>query len=167
MMVLVLRLFVAVWPSPETIDRLAAIERPDERGVSWVPDRNWHVTLRFLGDAVASEVADLLEPLTLPRATARLGHRVERLDGRQIVVPVSGLDELAACVRDATADVGDPDRRDFRGHLTIARTKPHAHSVVLGTAFDASFEVGEIALVSSDLLPSGAVYTTLATFPTT
>ena len=44
------RLFVAAWPDAETIERLRALGRPDEPDVRWVPERNLHVTLRFLGD---------------------------------------------------------------------------------------------------------------------
>ncbi len=36
-----------------------------------------------------------------------------------------------------------------------------------GTEFNAQFDIDEIALITSDLLPSGAVYRTVATFPTT
>ena len=97
---------------------------------------------------------------------ARLGPTIERLDRRQLVIPVEGVDALAESVQAATADIGEPDRRRFWGHLTIARLKPDAASSVRNTEFEARFDIAEIALVASDLLPSGAVYRTVATFPT-
>lgn len=160
------RLFVAAWPDAATCDALDALRRTGERDVRWVRPANWHVTLRFLGDADAGEAIERCGEATFPSAVARLGPAVERLDRRQIVVPVGGVDDLAAAVRSATHGIGGRDRHGFRGHLTIARTKPGVDSGVLGSPFDATFEVDAIALVASDLTPSGAVYTTIATFPT-
>lgn len=160
------RLFVAVWPDAPTCDALDALARPRERDVRWVRPANWHITLRFLGDVDTGEAIERCSGAAFPTAVARLGPEVERLDRRQIVVPVDGVDDLAVAVRAATAGLGDGDRHRFRGHLTIARTKPGASSSVLGAPIEAAFDVDEIALVASDLTPNGAVYTTVATFPT-
>jgi 2'-5' RNA ligase len=160
------RLFVAAWPDAATCDALDALPRPGERDVRWVRPANWHVTLRFLGDVDAGEVIERCGEAEFPSAVARLGPAVERLDRRQIVVPVDGVDDVARAVRAATDGLGERARRPFRGHLTIARTKPDVASSVLGTAIDVTFDVDEIALVASDLTPNGAVYTTMATFPT-
>jgi len=160
------RLFVAAWPTTDALRTLALIPRPTGPGVRWVPEESWHITLRFLGEVEAVEVADRLAGADLPRATARLGPAIEQLGQRQIVVPVDGVDTLAGAVRSATEGIGGNDRRPFRGHLTIARLRPNARSPVAGRAVDAEFEIEEIALVSSDLQPDHAVYTTLARFPT-
>lgn len=161
------RLFLAAWPDASTSDALDGLDRPaGEPGVRWVRPANWHVTLRFLGDTDAAEVIERCSDAEFPTATARLGPEIERLDRRQIVVPVDGVDVLAATVGRATVDLGEPARRPFRGHLTIARTKPGAVSSVLGRPIDAAFDVDEVALVESDLTSRGAVYTTVATFPT-
>ena len=160
------RLFVAAWPDAATAERLRALDRPDAPGVRWVPDENRHVTLRFLDEADPATAIELLSAASLPTATAVLGPTVERLGSRQIVVPVAGVDGLAASVRWATAAIGDDDPRAFRGHLTIARTRDGEAADVVGAPITARFVVDEIALVASDLRPSGAVYTSLATFPT-
>ena len=160
------RLFIAAWPSVETTVRLAGITRPTEPGVRWLPRDNWHVTLRFIGEADIDQVVSRVEHTDLPRAVARLGPTIERLDRRQLVIPVDGVDALASSIQAATVDIGERDRRRFRGHLTIARLKPNAGSSVRGTQFDTQFDIDEIALVASDLLPGGAVYRTVATFPT-
>lgn len=159
------RLFVAAWPDASVADALRAVPRPDARGIRWVPDEQWHVTLRFLGVCDRDDVADRLAAATLPRALARLGPAVDWL-GPQLVVPVAGVDELAASVAAATVDVGNAPEPAFRGHLTIARTRRDATSTVLGEPMSGSFEVREIALVRSELTPSGARYTTVATFAT-
>ena len=52
----VARLFLAVWPPAPVVERLRSLPRPDEPGVRWVPPTNWHVTVRFFGDAEPSDV---------------------------------------------------------------------------------------------------------------
>lgn len=120
-----MRLFVAVWPSEEAEQHLRAIERTEQDDVRWTPEERWHVTLRFLGEVddpapVVAAVAGVAATATPP--TAVLGEHVERL-GSVAVVPVSGLDDLAAAVI-AAAHLGQPaDDRPFRGHVTVARAR--------------------------------------------
>lgn len=161
------RLFVAVWPPPEVVEELVALRRKDQRGVRFVPPENWHVTLRFLGDADPDEVIAALDDASLPAADARVGPGVDVFADRALVVPVHGLDDLATAVRDVTASIGQPLRRRFAGHLTLARLKPHAElPSAMGAYVEATFAVTEIALVESRLDPAGARYATLATWPT-
>lgn len=160
------RLFVAAWPDAATTDAIRAIPQPNEHGVRWVPEERWHVTLRFLGACDRHEVESRLAAAALPAAHAHLGPAVDRL-GSQLVVPVVGVDDLAATVLAATADLGEPPRRRFRGHLTIARTRRGATSSVLGHPVTVSFAIAAVALIRSDLTPDGPRYTTLTTYPTT
>lgn len=159
------RLFVAAVPDGPTGEMLRGIPHPDERGVRWVPSEHWHVTLRFLGTCSVDDVMTRLDGAALPRCHVRLGPAVEWL-GPQLVVPVAGVDELAAAVHEATDGIGEPPRPRFRGHLTIARTRRNANSTVLGHPVAGSFAVTEVALVRSELTAAGARYTTLATYPT-
>jgi RNA 2',3'-cyclic 3'-phosphodiesterase len=160
------RLFIAAWPTDDVRARIAELDRPDEPGVRLVPDAKMHVTLRFLGESNPEQVAERLAATRLPRTSARLGPRVGRLGSKLVVIPVDGVDRLAEAVRAATGDFGEPDRFAFKGHVTLARTKRNAASVLLGATIAARFDVDEIALIRSDLTEEGAIYTTLATFPT-
>ena len=160
------RLFVAVWPPAGSIDQLAALPRAATPDVRWVPKHDLHVTLRFLGDVDPDDVAARLADCALPRVTARLGPATERLGGRQIVVPVRGVEALALAVRGATAGIGDRDRHDFYGHLTVARLGRHVDVSLPAARLECDFEVEEIALVASELLPDGAAYETIDRFPT-
>ncbi len=162
------RLFVAIWPPEEVLERLADIERPKDPGVKWVAPGNLHITLRFLGDADIDEVIERLDDVLLPRATAVLGPAFDLRAERSIVLPVAGVDDLAEVVEQAVRGVGTAnERRRFVGHLTLARLGKKARpDRSVGRLFDASFEVDEIALVASTLADTGAVYETIETWPT-
>jgi len=162
------RLFIGLWPPEEVVEELCRLRRKDERGVRFVPPENWHITLRFLGEADPDEARAALDGGSYPRAVARLGPGVDVLKRHSVVVPVAGVDDLAREVAAATRGLGDaPERPRFTGHLTLARLKRHARPpVVTGSHVSAGFAVEEIALVASSLKPSGAVYTTLDTWPT-
>ena len=160
------RLFVAVWPPADVVTSLGRLVHEDEPGVRWVPPENLHVTLRFLGDAAPDEVVGRMAAAVLPAATAALGPVVSRLGHDAVVVPVSGLDDLAAVVRTVTADLGRPlGPRPFHGHLTIARLRRRAACGVAGAPVRATFPVDDVALVSSVTAASGAQYETLRRFP--
>jgi RNA 2',3'-cyclic 3'-phosphodiesterase len=161
------RLFLAVWPPPDLIEQLDGLPRQDQPGVRWVPPANWHVTVRFLGDAEPSDVHASLAGVSLPAATAVFGPVVRRLGKRALVVPVAGLEELASAVGTATADVGEPPGPlPFNGHLTLARLRPRAMCDLAGTPITAEVRVAEIVLVRSDLGPEGATYQVIDRRPT-
>jgi 2'-5' RNA ligase len=161
------RLFVAAWPPGAVIARLCSLTGLEQVGVRRIAPENWHVTLRFLGDADPAAVIDRLDAMTMPAATAVLGPAVRRLGRGMLVVPVRGVDELAATVRTATADVGEaPDPRPFTGHVTLARLRAGARSAAAGRPFTAEFHVDEVVLVNSVLGRSGAVYDVICRWPT-
>jgi len=163
----VARLFVAFWPSEDVVDELRSLRRKDQRGVRFVEPDRWHVTLRFLGEADPDRTIAALDGAALPSAVARFGPAVDVVGERALVVPAVGVDDLAAAVVSATAQLGDPPpRRRFVGHLTLARLKPHAAMpAVLGAMVQAEMDVAEIALVESRLERDHARYDTLATWP--
>lgn len=153
------RLFVAVTPPAEVLDRIALLPRPAEPGVRWTARSQWHVTLRFLGEAEVEPAATALDVVDAPPAVAEVGPVVSRLGRSVVCLPVAGLDGLAGAVREVTASVGEPpDPRPFAGHITLARLRRRAACGVTGTRFSASFGVEEIALVRSTLTADGPEY---------
>ena len=160
------RLFVAAKPSASVAETLAALPRPATPGVRWTTPEQWHVTLRFLGDADPDAVMALLDELHATRAEATLGPRVGRLGRSVVVVPVAGLDELVAEVRSVTEELGErPDPRPYLGHLTLARLRGVGSCGLTGAPVDVSFDVAEIWLVESETHPDGARYTDVGRFP--
>ena len=73
------RLFIAVWPPEEVVEHLRSLRRKDQRGVRFIPPENWHVTLRFLGEADEREVAAALDELDTRGLSPSVAHLVERV----------------------------------------------------------------------------------------
>ncbi|MBN2624826.1 MAG: hypothetical protein JXA83_15715 [Acidimicrobiales bacterium] len=148
-----MRLFVAVHPPRDVEDVLAALHRPPRDGVRWTGPPDWHVTLRFLGEVDDPvPVADALDVADLAPCQAVLGPAVAVLGRGLLVVPVTGVDVLAAAVVGATAHVGaPPDPRPFRGHVTLARARRGRVGGLAGEAVAARFPVTEVRLVRSNL----------------
>jgi len=166
----VARLFVAVWPPAEILDRVAALPRAQVDGLRWTDRRQWHVTLRFLGrvDDVASAAAALegMDPVSRPEAV--LGPTAGRFGRRVVHVPVSGLEGVADAVASATADVGlPPEDRPFTGHLTLARAKGTEADIgaLTGGVITGRWTVDEVCLVESRLSAAGADYAVVGRFP--
>jgi 2'-5' RNA ligase len=156
------RLFVAVWPPAEVVEVLRALPRVDQTGVRWVRPEQWHVTVRFLGEADEAAATAALGGLRAPAAEAVVGPRVSRLGRTVVCVPVAGLDEVAGAVAEATASIGQPpDPRPFAGHITIARLRHRAACGVTGRAVSARFPVGSVDLVRSRTGRGGARYETV------
>jgi RNA 2',3'-cyclic 3'-phosphodiesterase len=161
------RLFVAVWPPPEVTDAVDALPRQQTPDVAWEPPGLAHVTLRFLGSCDPDDACAALAGLHAPPAQAQLGPAVTLLGDSVVVVPVAGLDSLAAAVLACTADIGQPPtHRPFVGHLTVARLRRHATCPLVGQPLSASFGVHDVALVRSEPPAAGHPrrYTTVATF---
>ena len=159
---------MAVWPPEDVIAQLMGLGRKDWRGVRFVHPERWHVTLRFLGECDPGATRAALDAAVLPPARARLGPAVDVMFERVLTVPVAGIDELAAAVTAATADLGEPPGRRFTGHLTLARIDRRARGRLpdtVGAMVDAAFDVEEVALVQSRRDHRGARYETLASWP--
>jgi RNA 2',3'-cyclic 3'-phosphodiesterase len=160
------RLFVAVIPPDDVLDAIDALPRPVESGVRWTRREQWHVTLRFLGEASIDDAVDALEGLDAAPGRAVVGPAVSRLGRNVVCLPVHGLDALAAGVVEATAAVGEPpDPRPFTGHITLARLSRRGTCGLAGEPFSAAFEAEQVRLVRSRLTDAGPEYTVEATRP--
>lgn len=159
------RLFVAVRP-PTAVQRvLAGLEHPEDPGLRFTPPEQWHVTLRFLGDSDPEEVLGALRGEHLMRCTAVLGPAVGTLGDRVVMVPVVGLEDLAAQVRRCTQGIGRPPEHPFRGHLTLARARSRAVGPPLGEPLSARWVPEEVEVVSSITGAHGAQHRVIATLP--
>ena len=164
-----MRLFVAVRPSTEAADVLDRLPRPVAPRVRWLPRSQWHVTLRFLGDADPGEAAAALGAVPwgeVAPVDVMLGPATALLGGAVVMIPAAGGDDLAARMIAATRNVGQPpEDRPFVGHLTLGRFRDEPPPGAIGSPVSTSFRADEVLLVASRTLPEGAVHEVVARFP--
>jgi RNA 2',3'-cyclic 3'-phosphodiesterase len=177
------RLFVAVWPDPDTVARIAALALQPDPGLRLVAPDRWHVTLQFLGAVDDNKVPILAAALGRSMSdvpgpvSCTVGPATAWFAGRRVLqLPVAGLDEIARVVRTTTRTVlpSDSEEPEFVGHLTLARRRrgrgeggrrrspePRVDALSLWTVFT----VESIDLVASELESQGARYSRVASFP--
>ena len=179
-----LRLFLAVNAPESVLIELASRVDPLRRridGARWAPIENQHVTLKFLGATPAERVGSLLEPVRAVAANhapfelrlAEIGSWPERGPARVLWTGFedpSPLRSLAGDLDAALVSLGyPPEKRAFRGHLTLARFKKPVPVSHLFEEVDLAgidpFTVGEVGLWRSRLSPKGARYQRLETAP--
>jgi 2'-5' RNA ligase len=155
-----------------------------ERGIRWVRQANFHLTLFFLGPSVPRErlapVADALGAIaqqTAPFEIAVRGVSVFPNLARPRVIWVGlhgdALVGLAARVAEAAERCGfAPEQRAYSPHLTIGRVRlrrsPGRLRRALSEVADSSFGVSRIErviLYRSEPGPQSSTYYELAAFP--
>jgi 2'-5' RNA ligase len=163
------RCFVAVWPPPEVLALLSALDRPTVPGVRWSTPEQWMVKLRPLGYVDDRVVPPLLELLDAeldgaPAAACVLGPVTRRLGGEWLGAPVAGLDDLAAVVFEATerlVPVTHP--QPFQADVVLARGRVHGD--LAGRPVSGSWTARSVALVADRSAPRAARYEDLGVIP--
>lgn len=157
------------------------------RTVKWVDPDNLHLTLKFLGNveedalpAVQSAIASALAPVPNMRLDLQ-GVGFPNLRRPSVVwLGVDGpgvvsLADAAARIESALEPLGFPwEARPFAAHLTVGRVARFARAGDVRALSEALERAGvgnlgpwpvrEVALMRSDLTPSGPVYSRLAVF---
>jgi hypothetical protein len=165
----VTRLFVAVWPPPEVVAVLSALDRPEVPGVRWSLPEQWMVKVRPLGHVDLRLVAPLLDVLGAeldgaPAARCVLGPVTRRLGGQWLGVPVAGLDDLAAVVFEVTENlVPVTHPQPFRADLVLARGR--VPKQLAGLPVAARWTARSLALVADRSSPWAARYEDLGLVP--
>lgn len=190
----IIRAFIAIELSPDIRQKLDEVERqiqsragePARRAVRWVPVKNIHLTLKFLGDVVAdhiSQIAAVLEQAAASQASFGLqvggfGAFPNLYRPRVIWVGSEGgasLSQLHRVVDEGAHKLGyASEPRAFSPHLTLGRVNEHVRGEELAKLVQVlgGIQVGELGktpverihLFQSDLRPGGAVYISLKQF---
>lgn len=152
--------------------------------IRWVPPRNIHLTLKFLGDVSAGNLDLLKQLLTVEAAqhsafeieVAGLGSYPTPRRPRVLWIGVhapAALLSLQRAVEAAAARLGygSPEDHSFSPHLTIGRVRQNISTADLQKVRAAleetqigllgSARVEAVHLFKSELNPSGSIYTKL------
>jgi 2'-5' RNA ligase len=180
------RLFVALEIPSAVRENLAAFLdslRAISKEPRWVRPGNLHLTLKFLGDVAETKVGAIRNALNEMRCEQAitlnfrgLGFFPNEKHPRVFWAGIeasANLKILAANIDGAMDKLGIPrEQRSLSPHLTLARFERPGLSEALRKAIMASMErdfgssrTNEFHLIQSKLNPSGAQYTTLASFP--
>jgi 2'-5' RNA ligase len=151
----------------------------------WVRPENLHVTLKFIGEVAPTKLAGIRDALSAIRSDAPveikfrgLGFFPNEQHPRVLwagLAASTNLPSLAGDIDGALETQGIArERRAFTPHLTLARIEPPGLNEKLRAAIQkngarefGSFQTREFYLIESKLKPSGAEYTTLASYPFT
>lgn len=181
-----MRLFVALEIPSEIRRALAGIIKRLEgvaRGARWVHAEGIHVTLKFIGETPPEKVAEIEAALSGVRSGAAVeahflgaGFFPNDRHPRVFWIGVDAspnLAELAAAVDGRLTKLGiAAESRAYKPHLTLARFKSEDGLPLLREAVRnlepldiGTMRASELHLFRSELLPGGARYTRLASFP--
>jgi 2'-5' RNA ligase len=153
--------------------------------VRWVAVAAMHLTLKFLGEVAEERVAAIRDslagvaattpPMTLTCAGLGVfpGPSRPRVVWAGITDGLRELGSLAAAVERAVEPLGfAPERRPFRGHVTLGRVRsprsfgPLARAIEGGGRAEfGTWKVSHVVLYRSHLRPTGSVHEPLATLP--
>ena len=179
-----MRCFLALLLDRETRDRLSRIQAGlagPRDGIRWVRPDHLHLTLQFLGeqdDIGLAELGELLSELPTRSPLELTLGQVDLLGSpsrpRVVYMGIGGdLDRLRALVSEIATCVElalglPPEKRAWLPHITLGRIK-HAsrglsdrlHEVLLRHSYEPGWTlspVSSIALMQSELTPTGAIY---------
>jgi 2'-5' RNA ligase len=175
-----MRLFTAIDVTETLVDTLAALQAPETLDAQWSNPDQFHITLRFMGDASEQEATRYAEALstvgTPPVRCAPYGIDVLpfRRSPRVLILGLERTDSLVTlyeAVSDALRAEGlEPEDRTYRPHVTLARLddvdREPVHRVLRrheDRSFP-SFEADHFVLYESSLTPEGAIHDPQATY---
>lgn len=175
-----MRLFTAL-DLPEAIrDRFAELQTPEALSARWTSPDQFHVTVRFIGDATSEEARryeaalDQVDAGPVECVPYGLDALPSRRDPSVLIVGLERTEGLMQVYRAVSAALeGEglaPEDRSYRPHVTLARLEDASASAV-HTALDTqdaslpSFSVDTLHLYESTLSSTGAVHERRASFP--
>ncbi|WP_263786249.1 RNA 2',3'-cyclic phosphodiesterase [Salinibacter grassmerensis] len=175
-----MRLFTAIDLPDGFQDEVAALQAPSALDARWTDPDQFHVTLRFIGDANAEQTAryeQALADMTAPPARCK-PYGLDVLPSRRSPrVLVLGLERTASLVALYEAVSGALEReglsledRDYTPHITLARVDDtasetvHAFLRTLNAHSFPAFRADQFVLYESTLAPNGAAHDAQAVY---
>ena len=166
---------------------LSQVQGMEMRELRWVQPQGIHLTLKFLGEIGEDSVGPVLEAMgrtcegesTFPLSTGGLGCFPSRKSPQVVWLGLEGEMETLGQLQgkldeEVHRGAGLPlETRPFRPHLTLGRVRRGVSETERRRIWEAidsippldkiSWQVSQLSLVHSTLLPQGAHYRTLGT----
>ena len=152
--------------------------------INWVKNNNLHLTLKFIGYTTQSQIPkiiSILSKITIKYKPFKLvinstGCFPKKERPRTLFLGVEGrlnvLSDLFQNIENEFEKIHiEKDRKEFFPHITLASIKyPQTHTPDIDLFLKSSYDpidlsMDRVQFFSSELLPSGAIYTLLKTFP--
>jgi 2'-5' RNA ligase len=179
-----MRIFIAVTIPDDVKEKITALQQTLKRTVAdvkWTEEKNFHLTLKFLGEVPDKDIDRISgavekpvragSPFTVCLAGAGAFPNVKNPRVLWVGVHdgVAELQRLAAGIDEVCAPLGFPkEKRAFAGHLTLGRVRSPQNREALGRktvalreAAAGSFTVSSVEIMQSTLGPHGSHYTCL------
>lgn len=182
-----LRLFIAIETPSEIRPQLSAIRdrlKETKVDVKWESDEKLHATLKFLGSTdekllpeivlYTEDVCRAFPPLQVRYAGTGCfpNNRSPRIIWAGMEDLKGNLDTLQTAIEEAMVRLGfKKEERKFHPHVTLGRVKGQTNMRTLlrlmetVTLQSQPVIIPDIAIVKSELRPTGSVYTTLHLIP--
>ena len=173
------RLFTAL-ELPEAVIGQLALARGGVAGARWLEPKDYHITLRFIGDvdgAAARDIAETLGDVSRPKALVRFdalswfgGDKPRAIVAK--VKPEPALIDLQAELERRLRRIGlEPETRKFTPHVTLARLRGVSQAAMAdylagrGALMAESFAVERFVLYSAREGSGGGPYVVEAAYP--
>jgi len=158
-------------------------KRFKEERINWVPEDNFHLTLRFIGNTTREQLYELVNGLEEVAAQqkkigftlAGAGYFKSKGNPRVLFIKIEeteNLKQLAIHVEEAIVSVGfQPELKPFRPHLTLGRIKNLENRLRFTSIIDdlpvkeyQQVKVSEFILYQSILSADGPTYKPIQKF---
>lgn len=145
--------------------------------IKWVPQKNWHLTLRFLGEVAEEEIPALIQSVkteiqsvsTFILPTGKINYFPPNHSYfLALTLPLTmPLAELYAAINRGLEHHIVTEKRSFLPHITLAYLKKPAATKLISNfpIISATLLAKEVILYRSDNLETGSVYTPLVKIP--
>jgi len=169
------RCFISIELDPLTRNRISQLvdNLKFVKGIKWVSEENYHITLAFMGQLPVSQVplvSKALDEISSCHSSFELklqgsGFFPNENNPKVFWIGIQKSRELYSLKRDLDESLKslniDFDAKPFSPHLTLGRIKAGADLSLLPSKieFSASLTVKEIFFMKSQLFKNGPVYT--------
>lgn len=181
-----IRTFIAIKIDPEKLllEQFRTFKKLfKEERINWVPEDNFHLTLRFIGNTTREQLYELVDRLEVVAAhqekfnftIAGAGYFKSKGNPRVLFVKINAEQPLTALsekVEQAVVATGFyPELKPFRPHLTLGRIKNLDNRLRFTTMIDdlpakeyQHVKVSEFILYQSILSSEGPIYKVIQKF---